>query len=197
MSTTMYTTNRIRCSAPSKSTVLCSSCRVCASKYSRYSASDTICSAPCRTFSPVSRNSTVITPRNTRRCLPRRPSMRSTTTYSSRPLYARCSANITHIANSGSVQPRRSCPRRRGTPARMSAAMPNSATASVHGLAGSALRFCANERPSACRAASTGVMPNTHARNAQTAAFSSSMMRRKKRKLSAIRSPSYCQPSMP
>ena len=86
MSTTMYTTNRIRCSAPSKSTVLCKSCRVCMSKYSRYSENGTVCSAPCRAPKPVSRNSAVIAPRNLRRVLPCRPSIKSTTTYSSRPL---------------------------------------------------------------------------------------------------------------
>ena len=108
----------------------------------------------------------------------------STTMYTTNKI--RCSAKITHNANRGSIHPMKFCPRRRSTPARMSAAMPSTAMASVHGLAGSALKFCANVTPSDCRAASTGVMPNTHTRNAPTVTFSSSMMRRKNCKLCAI-----------
>ena len=71
----------------------------------------------------------------------------------------------------------------------MSAAMLRIAAVSVHGLAGSALKFCVNATPSDCRAASTGVMPNTHARNTHTVIFSSSIIRRKNCKLCAIPSP--------
>ena len=68
------------------------------------------------------------------------------------------------------------------------------ATASVHGLAGSELKFCVKATPSDCRAASTGVMPNTHARNTHTVIFSSSIIRRKNCKLCAI--PSLLLPAI-
>ena len=98
----------------------------------------------------------------------------------------RCRPDAARKSRIMQTEARSICPRRRSTPARMSAAMPSTAMASVHGLAGSALKFCANVTPSDCRAASTGVMPNTHTRNAPTVTFSSSMMRRKNCKLCAI-----------